>query len=150
MGKRNNRIVLILFSVIFFGAFADVKHAVSDPLQIWGDAKKVTLDVAFADNPEKRATGLMFRKDMASKSGMLFDFKSERMISMWMKNTKIGLDMLFAKSDGEILHIHEGAKPEDLTVISSTYKSRWVLEVNAGFVKEFKIEIGDKLVFNKD
>ena len=150
MGKRNYRFILILFVGVFFCHLNLGNPAFGEPLQISRDGQIIQLDVEFADTPERRAKGLMFRNYMAPKSGMLFDFEVERMISMWMKNTKIGLDMLFADTNGKLLHIHEGAKPEDLTVISSRLKSRWVLEVNAGFVKEHKIEIGDRLIFNKN
>jgi uncharacterized protein len=82
--------------------------------------------------------------------GMLFDFAKEVPVSMWMKNTLIPLDMVFADDAGVIRHIHRGAIPHDETIIEAPAPMRWVLEVNAGFVDQFKIQTGDQLIFTSD
>src|SRR3979411_2839654 len=47
----------------------------------------------FADTPNQRARGLMFRTRLPERQGMLFDFGRDQEIRMWMKNTLIPLDM---------------------------------------------------------
>src|SRR5690606_8157074 len=48
--------------------------------------------VEIAETPEQRAQGLMFRRQMAADSGMLFLFGGSQVRGMWMKNTLIPLD----------------------------------------------------------
>ena len=59
----------------------------------------------------EREKGLMFRRFLPEDRGMLFDFKTEQPVMMWMKNTYIPLDMIFMKRDGTVSHIAENAEP---------------------------------------
>lgn len=117
------------------------------PLEIvTTDGRTLTLQVELADSPEERRRGLMFRQEMAPDHGMLFDFGRTAMISMWMRNTVLPLDMVFANRKGRIVHIHEGAVPYSEEVISSRRRVYYVLELNAGIVAELGIAEGDRLV----
>ena len=78
---------------------------------------------------EQKATGLMYRKELADGRGMLFDFSPEQPISMWMKNTFISLDMIFIGSDGRITRIAENTEPQSTRIISSGGPAKAVLEV---------------------
>jgi hypothetical protein len=62
-----------------------------------------------------------------------------------MRNTLIGLDMIFVGPDGAILSIHENAVPLDETVINGGDGVQYVLGVNAGMVARLGINIGDSL-----
>jgi len=103
------------------------------------------IDAYVAQNRAQRAQGLMHVKSMGSHEGMLFLYPRETVISMWMKNTYIPLDMLFADSQGIIVHLHAGAIPHDTTVISSAKPAALVLELNAGSIASFGIKVGDTL-----
>ena len=102
-------------------------------------------DVALADNDEIRSYGLMNLNNLPKNHGMLFLFKKEQIIAMWMKNTKISLDMLFIDKNNNIVNIKHRAKPYSLDIISSEIKSNRVLEVNGGLAKELNIKIGHKI-----
>lgn len=96
--------------------------------------------------PAQQAQGLMHRVDMPEKTGMLFYFggdEAER--NFWMKNTLIPLDMLFIKKDGRIHHIHENARPHDLTTIPSNGPVAAVFEINGGLSARLGIKAGDKV-----
>src|SRR5713226_9386277 len=67
--------------------------------------------VELAVTPEEQAKGLMFRRELPEKQGMLFDFHREQSTSFWMKNTYIPLDMMFIRADGRILRIAESTTP---------------------------------------
>ena len=101
--------------------------------------------VELASDNASRSRGLMYRKSMAQQTGMLFRMENSRMITMWMKNTFIPLDMVFADPQGRIVHIHRGAVPHSLDHISSRQPARYVLEVNAGEVDQYGVSVGDVL-----
>ena len=101
--------------------------------------------VKLAVTPEEQSRGLMFTKDMAPDSGMLFINRGDEMRFFWMKNTYIPLDILFINSRNEVKHVHYGAKPFDETAIHSQYPVQYVLEVNSGRVKKCKIRQGSKM-----
>lgn len=104
-------------------------------------------DHAFAvevvDTPETRAQGLMYRQELADDAGMLFDFREERPVSFWMRNTYIPLDMLFIEADGTILNIHVNARPHETTSIPSDGPVQFVLEIPGGRSDELGIAAGD-------
>ena len=105
-------------------------------------------NVEMAISPEERSRGWMFRTEMANDAGMLFDFGGARNISMWMKNTFVSLDMLFADENYKIIFIKENAIPLSEDIISSPEKIRYVLEVPAGTVQRLGIEIGDSFAMH--
>lgn len=105
----------------------------------------ILIDAYVAQSQQQRAQGLMYVTSMDSHEGMLFLYPTARVISMWMKNTNIPLDMVFADARGTVVHLHAGAVPHDTTIISSVTASALVLELNAGSIDAFGIEPGDQL-----
>jgi uncharacterized membrane protein (UPF0127 family) len=101
--------------------------------------------VEMAKTDEERQKGLMFRKEMPEGTGMLFDFKPDQNVSMWMRNTYIPLDMLFINGDGTIRRIAENTEPLSERTISSGGPVRGVFEVIAGTAKKLGIKAGDKV-----
>lgn len=90
-----------------------------DVAQLIGpDSRQASIRVEIADTPDSRARGLMGRKSLGPKAGMLFVYDSPRPASFWMKNTLIPLDMLFFDAAGTLRHVHPKARPLDLTPIS--------------------------------
>ena len=102
-----------------------------------------TFHVSVMRTEAEREKGLMFVKSMPKGDGMLFDFKTNQSIMMWMKNTLIGLDMVFIAPDGRIVNIAHNAKPEDETIIPSNEPALGVLEINAGAADAIGLKIGD-------
>jgi uncharacterized membrane protein (UPF0127 family) len=88
----------------------------------------------------------MFRRQMAPDAGMLFDFKRDAPVSMWMRNTYIPLDMLFADAAGIVRKIHQRAVPLSEAIISSDAAVRAVLELNGGSAARLGLKEGDRLV----
>jgi hypothetical protein len=101
--------------------------------------------VEMARTDEERQKGLMFRKEMPEGTGMLFDFKPDQNVSMWMRNTYIPLDMLFINGDGTIRRIAENTEPMSERTIPSGGPVRGVFEVIAGTAKKLGIKAGDKV-----
>jgi len=109
--------------------------------------KIANFNIAIADNSKKQITGLMYLKSLPNNLGMLFIKDQPQIISMWMKNTYISLDMIFLDKDFIITKIHHNAQPLSLEIISSNHQSLAVLEINRGLAKKFQLKIGDSLKF---
>jgi uncharacterized protein len=101
--------------------------------------------VELAVTDEERERGLMFRRSVPEFTGMLFDFKRDQEVTMWMKNTYVSLDMIFIQSDGRIRRIAENTETESLKIIPSGGPVRAVLEVAAGTARKLGIEPGDRI-----
>ncbi len=141
-------IVGAIAALTFFAAAATHLSAEetfsSEPLTIQtSDGKTHEFTVELATTDGQRQQGLMYRKSMGRANGMLFDFKMDRDVTMWMRNTLIPLDMLFISKAGKIEHIHAGAVPHSESIISSRGAVRYVLELNGGSAKSFGIKTGD-------
>ncbi len=125
-------------------AFADsvFEHA---SLKIETKNGPVALDVEVADTEKKREHGLMFRRSLPGKGGMIFLFEEEHPISMWMKNTYIPLDMVFIGDDWRIKHIVREAEPLSDEIIHSVYPASRVLEIGGGEAAKLGLAPGDKV-----
>jgi uncharacterized membrane protein (UPF0127 family) len=101
--------------------------------------------VELAVTDAERERGLMFRKQLPEGQGMLFDFKREQEVSMWMENTYVPLDMIFIRKDGRILRIAENTEPLSRAIISSRGPVLAVLEVLGGTANKLGIAAGDRV-----
>jgi YVTN family beta-propeller protein len=105
--------------------------------------------VDVANDPEEQSKGLMFRKSMEWNNGMFFVNDDVKYLAFWMKNTYIPLDMIFVDKDLRIVDIKEDVQPCLQEDICPSYPSKqpakYVLEVNAGFVHQNGIRVGDTL-----
>ncbi len=99
--------------------------------------------VNIASTDKERQNGLMWVKNLPQNYGMIFEFENEQMIYMWMKNTKIPLDMIFIGKDGKVIHINHNSQPESLEIISSMKPAAKVVEINGGLAAKLGIGIGD-------
>ncbi|MFT4014035.1 MAG: DUF192 domain-containing protein [Paracoccus sp. (in: a-proteobacteria)] len=92
---------------------AEAAACQADKAIFTGGKKSVAVSVEIADNPEERARGLMFRRDLRAGSGMLFIYEQPQPVSFWMRNTYIPLDMIFIDARGEVRYVHPNARPMD-------------------------------------
>ena len=101
--------------------------------------------VEVADTGARQMQGLQGRRTLAPDAGMLFDFQKPRIVSMWMKDTYLPLDMIFIDADGVILNIVEHTVPQSLVPIVSKGEALAVLEVNAGTAGRLGVKAGDRV-----
>jgi uncharacterized membrane protein (UPF0127 family) len=90
----------------------------------------------------------MFVRDLPERTGMLFVYDEEATHSMWMKNTYIPLDIVFARRDGTISSVIRDAEPQSLRSLSSTEPVTFVLELNAGVTRRYNIGAGSRLIWS--
>ncbi|MGI9225163.1 MAG: DUF192 domain-containing protein [Woeseiaceae bacterium] len=106
-------------------------------------------DIYLALSREQQVRGLMRVRDLPSSTGMLFVYPAEDYHSMWMKNTFLPLDILFATSDGRVSSIAKNTEPQSLKSITSTEPVMFVLELNAGTSDRLAIEPGSRLIWER-
>jgi len=104
-----------------------------------------SFSVEVAADDESREKGLMYRKTMAPDAGMLFDFHTPQLVSFWMENTILPLDMLFVRADGTIARIKANATPYSRENIPSGEPVQLVIELNAGRAAALGITEGAKV-----
>ncbi len=115
-----------------------------------GTGQTITvINIEIADNDAERAQGLMWRTSMPEDDGMLFVFDQSKILTFWMKNTYIPLDMVFADSTGRIVTIHQNATPFSEATIASTQPAKYVVEVNGGFCAKYGIVDGDAISYER-
>jgi uncharacterized membrane protein (UPF0127 family) len=107
-------------------------------------------DVYLAQTNAQRARGLMYVKEMPATTGMLFVYEDDKVVSMWMKNTYIPLDMVFARADGTVASIARGTEPLSLSSVASDEPVRFVLELNAGTTQRLRIDENSYLQWERD
>lgn len=103
--------------------------------------------VEIADTFRKQQIGMMWRTQVGSNEGMLFDYvKMPHRAGFWMENTLISLDLIFIRSDGTIANIVKNAKPLDRTPLFSDGIVSAVLEIGGGQSDAQGIKAGDIVV----
>ena len=105
-------------------------------------------EVWIADTTATRAAGLMdaTEADLAplpdgTRRGMLFVFPVSQMVSFWMKDTEVALDLAYLDETGRILEVF-ALVPLDETPVPSSAPVRYALEVRAG---DLGVGVGDVL-----
>ncbi len=146
-----------LFSVMFLVGnviFISSTHAGTEKkitfelseLSILSEGKGHDFTVELAVTVPQRARGLMYRKYMPPQNGMLFLFEEKQMVTMWMENTHIPLDIIFIDEKGTIVHIAKSTAPMSRDYIHSTVPVISVLELNGGVTDRLKIQAGDRII----
>lgn len=136
---------LLALSLLAVPADAEMGAAERLELFVTSHTGRHAFQVELADEPQERATGLMYRRELPKGEGMLFDFVEERPVSMWMANTYVPLDMLFIKADGSVESIGERTTPLSRRSVESRGPVRYVLEINGGLSDELGISAGDTI-----
>jgi len=104
-----------------------------------------SIPVGIADTDEKRVKGLSGTESLKSNEGMLFVFDRPDNYSIWMKDMNYSLDIIWLNESKEIIYIEENISPKTYPkLFVPSEKALYVLEVNAGFVENSGIKVGDQ------
>ena len=109
--------------------------------------RKLPIESEVAFTRDSRTRGLMWRYNLAERSGMLFIFTREQPLSFWMRNTLIPLDMIFIDAKGKIVSIVENAEPRTLSSRPSAAPATYVLEVPGGYCAKSGVKAGSSVSF---
>ena len=100
-------------------------------------------NVEVAATRDQQARGLMFRRSMGPRQGMLFIYDETQYVSMWMRNTYISLDMIFISADGKVHRVEASTEPLSERIIESGDKILAVLEIAGGIAAKLNLKPGD-------
>jgi uncharacterized membrane protein (UPF0127 family) len=117
------------------------------PITAIVEIKGEKIDLEVAQTPQQLTIGLMYRDSLPPNRGMLFPFQPPRIVSFWMKNVSIPLDMIFL-SQGVIQHIESNVPPcqtPSCPVYGPKVKVDQVLELAGGRATELNLNMGDRL-----
>jgi len=110
--------------------------------------QKVFVEVM--DSVEKRSQGLSGRKSLGQDEGVLFIFPQPGLYSFWMKEMRFNLDFVFIHDQVVVDLIEDVPYPQPKEApqkVKSKAEFDKVLEINAGKIEEWGIEIDDQLEF---
>ena len=146
MKNKVKHIFLLMMLVcvgLLYNGFCDVccgkpKRNKVLPINVAG----IELEVELATTFEEQILGLMYRDKLEENDGMLFVFPREKVLSFWMKDTRIPLSIAFIQADGRIIQI-ESMKPYSLDTHVSKEKAKYALEMNEGWFKAHNVREGD-------
>lgn len=108
-----------------------------------------TFDVELAISQSEHNHGLMGRTALKKDQGMLFVYEQPELLSFWMKETLIPLDILFFNRDGELLELFADAPPckkPPCKTYSNRQPAQYVLELPAGTAKRLELKRGDRFL----
>lgn len=116
----------------------------------WVEVAGARYQVEIAADDATRARGLMFVDSMPDDEGMLFIWRTSEPRSMWMRNTRIPLDILFIGADRTIVAWSLDTPPcrtRRCPSYPSGVPAKYVLELNGGQIEALGAAIGDPVVF---
>jgi uncharacterized membrane protein (UPF0127 family) len=113
--------------------------------------ESITAELALTE--AERMTGLMFRETINADQGMLFVYDEEMYLSVWMKNVKFPIDILWLDKDKRIVHIAHSVPPcrtPECPSYSSEVPAMYFLELKAGCAKVYNLKLYDRIDFILD
>ena len=113
------------------------------------DGLQHEFDIYLATSFDQQRRGLMFVREMPTMTGMLFVYEDTAIHSMWMKNTYISLDLVFARKDGSVSSVIHDAQPLSLTSRPSIEPVNYVLELNGGTARRLRIGNKSRMVWER-
>jgi len=120
------------------------KKSVYFPNQI--GSQPVFLQLAI--EPNEKASGLMFRKQLASNHGLCFISDRPKQQSFWMRNTQIPLDLAHFDANGILVEVQQLYPYDETPVKSRHLEIQYSIEMNQGWFKQHKIKPGSRLNLN--
>jgi len=115
------------------------------------EERSIIVEIEIADNPGSRSSGLSGRSTLGDYQGMLFIFDREDSYSFWMQGMLIPLDIVFIDSKGAVVDIRKNELPctkDYCPSIMASQSFKYALEVNSGFCRINKVDIGNEVIFN--
>ncbi len=150
--------LMVFVASVNFGCQSDSKSVMKEPqFQVEGTLDFLRPDgspflriaIELAESREEQMTGLMGRRSLPSKGGMLFVYDREIEQSFWMKSTPLPLDIIFVAADSSIVNIARKTTPLSEEMITSSRPAQFVLELRSGFVDSHGIDESTRIEWKR-
>jgi uncharacterized protein len=125
--------VALMGAALCFLAGCSPRTGTMDRVDVTVGSAVFSVQVARTDAQRER--GLMQRRSLGRREGMIFVFDADEHLTFWMKNTLIPLSIAFLSSEGRILQI-EDMVPLSEKAIRSRLSARYALELPKGAFDE--------------
>ena len=117
----------------------------------------LVVEAEVASTAEERSQGLSGRSSLPDDGGMLFVFQEEGQPGFWMRAMRFPLDFIWISRDGRVVDLTEDVPPpepgvpdEELPFYRPDAPVLYVLEVNAGVIRQSGVQVGDVVTFKPD
>ncbi|MDD4319102.1 MAG: DUF192 domain-containing protein [Candidatus Peribacteraceae bacterium] len=139
-----SKVLMVLCSAALFSS-CDGAGREYQPIVLEGPGKRIELSVEIADTPQEQERGLMFRERIGN--GMLFVFDRPRILSFWMKNTLVPLDIMYFDAEGAFVSAvtMQPCTEDPCLSYPSQRAASFALEMVEGFVETAGVGSGWKL-----
>jgi len=131
------------FLLIFLASFLFKSTYGHEKALIFISSNK-TLAVETAITESQKRKGLMFREKLKNTSGMILIYKIPQIVTIWMKNTLMDLDIIFINNEKKIISIKHGKKL-NIDLISSQKPVIAVLEIPRNCSEKLGIKVNNKI-----
>lgn len=106
------------------------------------------IKVELAISQEDQIQGLSRRISLKDDEGMLFIFQKSGLNYFWMKEMNFPIDIIWINENFQVIFIQEDVQPESFPeIFGPDEKSKYVLEIIAGFVRKNNLSVGDPIEF---
>lgn len=154
MGKPHDVMswLLVVFVLLLVGAAA---YFVLEPqlrphvsVQLGG----ASFSARVAATDEEKVKGLSGTSSLADNEAMLFVYDRDEKWSIWMKDMRYPIDIVWLDKGKKVVHIVKNAPPESYPYESFAPNegARYVLELAAGVTARRSITIGSQAVFDEN
>ena len=141
--------LVILGAAISFDFF-EIDSAIKNSIQ---NGKKHTIIVGekdilveIADTMARRTQGLSGRETLPENEGLLFVFKETGKHPFWMRDMRFPIDIIWINEHFVVVDVTENINPATFPEIFEPMELiRYVLETNAGWVKQNNITRGTEV-----
>lgn len=149
MSIRANLKLLIAIAGIMLGVsvLLSCSSGFEERIEVVIGGERFRVEVARTE--EQKRQGLMNRKSLGDREGMIFVYDTDRHLAFWMKNTTIPLTLAYLSKEGRIMQI-EQLKPLSLKSVVSERAVRYGLELPAGVLDELGVRVGDAVQLPAD
>ena len=121
-----------------------------------------TYALELAADPKAREKGLMGRKTIAERGGMLFVFPDQRHRVFWMKHCLVDMDLIYLDREGRLVSVHrmkverpQGRVEGDLAYerrlrrYVSRRRAQFAIELKAGSAQRLKLKVGQTIELDR-